>query len=68
MVMSCSPWMMRVGRGHALVNAGRDTRAIEDWLGHQQDLAAWQYSESGPLYRNTEGAPTPMTPIARQHG
>ena len=31
--------MLRHACGYALANAGHDTRAIQDWLGHRSDLA-----------------------------
>ena len=36
------PHMLRHGCGYALANAGHDTRAIQDWLGHRSNSAHGQ--------------------------
>jgi integrase len=35
--------MLRHGCGYALANAGHDTRAIQDWLGHRSILIAFRH-------------------------
>jgi len=36
------------GCGHALANAGHDTRAIQDWLGHRSIQYTVRYTELSP--------------------
>jgi Phage integrase family len=40
--------MLRHGRGYALANAGHDTRAFQDWLGHQSIQHTVRYTELAP--------------------
>jgi type 1 fimbriae regulatory protein FimB/type 1 fimbriae regulatory protein FimE len=40
--------MLRHGCGHALANAGHDTRAIQDWLGHRSIQHTVRYTELAP--------------------
>lgn len=40
--------MMRHGCGYALANAGHDTRAIQDWLGHKSIQHTVRYTELSP--------------------
>jgi type 1 fimbriae regulatory protein FimE len=37
--------MLRHSCGYALANAGADTRAIQDWLGHQSIQHTVRYTE-----------------------
>src|SRR6516225_7224846 len=39
--------MLRIG-GFALANAGHDTRAIQDWLGHRSIQHTVKYTELAP--------------------
>lgn len=40
--------MLRHGCGYALANAGHDTRAIQDWLGHRSIQHTVRYTELAP--------------------
>ena len=40
--------MLRHGCGYALANAGHDTRAIQDWLGHRSIQHTVRYTELNP--------------------
>jgi site-specific recombinase XerD len=40
--------MLRQGCGYALANAGHDTRAIQDWLGHRSIQHTVRYTELSP--------------------
>jgi integrase len=40
--------MLRHSCGHALANAGHDTRAIQDWLGHRAIQHTVRYTELAP--------------------
>jgi hypothetical protein len=40
--------MLRHGCGYVLANAGHDTRAIRDWLGHRSIQHTVRYTELGP--------------------
>lgn len=40
--------MIRHGCGYALANAGHDTRAIQDWLGHRSIQHTVRYTELSP--------------------
>jgi integrase len=40
--------MLRHGCGYALANAGHDTRAIQDWLGHRSTQHTVRYTELAP--------------------
>jgi integrase len=40
--------MLRHGCGYALANAGHDTRAIQDWLGHRSIQHTVRYTELSP--------------------
>jgi integrase len=40
--------MLRHGCGYALANAGHDTRAIQDWLGHRSIQHTVRYIELAP--------------------
>ena len=40
--------MLRHGCGYALANAGHDTRAIQDWLGHRSITHTVRYTELAP--------------------
>ena len=40
--------MLRHGCGYALSNAGHDTRAIQDWLGHRSIQHTVRYTELAP--------------------
>jgi integrase len=40
--------MLRHGCGYALANAGHDTRAIQDWLGHRAIQHTVRYTELAP--------------------
>jgi site-specific recombinase XerD len=40
--------MLRHGCGYALANAGHDTRAIQDWLGHRSIQYTVRYTELSP--------------------
>jgi integrase len=40
--------MLRHGCGYALANAGHDTRAIQDWLGHRSIHHTVRYTELSP--------------------
>jgi site-specific recombinase XerD len=40
--------MLRHGCGYALANAGHDTRAIQDWLGHRSIQRTVRYTELAP--------------------
>jgi site-specific recombinase XerD len=40
--------MLRHGCGYALANAGHDTRAIQDWLGHRSIQHTVRYTELTP--------------------
>jgi type 1 fimbriae regulatory protein FimB/type 1 fimbriae regulatory protein FimE len=40
--------MLRYVCGFALANAGHDTRAIQDWLGHRSIQHAVRYTELSP--------------------
>jgi integrase len=40
--------MLRHGCGYALANAGHDTRAIQDWLGHKSIQHTVRYTELAP--------------------
>jgi len=40
--------MLRHGCGYALANAGHDTRAIQDWLGHRSISHTVRYTELAP--------------------
>jgi integrase len=42
------PHMLRHGCGYALANAGHDTRAIQDWLGHRSIQHTVRYTELAP--------------------
>ena len=42
------PHMLRHGCGYALANAGHDTRAIQDWLGHRSIQHTVRYTELSP--------------------
>lgn len=45
--------MLRHGCGYALVNAGHDTRRIQDWLGHRSIQHTTRYTElSGAQFEN----------------
>src|SRR6202035_3602995 len=41
-------YMLRHGCGYALANAGHDTRAIQDWLGHRSIQHTVRYTEFAP--------------------
>jgi type 1 fimbriae regulatory protein FimB/type 1 fimbriae regulatory protein FimE len=41
-------WTLRHGCGYALANAGHDTRAIQDWLGHRSIQHTVRYTELAP--------------------
>ena len=43
--------MLRHGCGYALANAGHDTRAIQDWLGHRSIQHTVRYTELGSTRR-----------------
>jgi site-specific recombinase XerD len=40
--------LLRHGCGYALANAGHDTRAIQDWLGHRSIQHTVRYTELAP--------------------
>ena len=40
--------MLRHGCGYALANAGHDTRALQDWLGHRSIQHTVRYTELSP--------------------
>jgi site-specific recombinase XerD len=40
--------VVRHGCGYALANAGHDTRAIQDWLGHRSIQHTVRYTELSP--------------------
>jgi site-specific recombinase XerD len=40
--------MLRHACGYALANAGHDTRAIQDWLGHRSIQHTVRYTELAP--------------------
>jgi site-specific recombinase XerD len=40
--------MLRHACGYALANAGHDTRAIQDWLGHRSIQHTVRYTELSP--------------------
>jgi type 1 fimbriae regulatory protein FimB/type 1 fimbriae regulatory protein FimE len=40
--------MLRHGCGYAVANAGHDTRAIQDWLGHRSIQHTVRYTELSP--------------------
>ena len=40
--------MLRHGCGYALANAGHDTRAIQDWLGHRSIQHTVRFTELSP--------------------
>jgi site-specific recombinase XerD len=40
--------MLRHACGYALANAGHDTRAIQDWLGHRSIAHTVRYTELAP--------------------
>jgi site-specific recombinase XerD len=42
------PHMLRHGYGYALANAGHDTRAIQDWMGHKNIQHTVRYTELAP--------------------
>jgi type 1 fimbriae regulatory protein FimE len=42
------PHQLRPACGHALANAGHDTRAIQHWLGHRNIVHAARYTELAP--------------------
>ena len=42
------PHMLRHAGGCALANAGHDTRAIQDWLGHRSIQHTVRYTELSP--------------------
>jgi integrase len=42
------PHMLRHGCGYYLANAGHDTRAIQDWLGHRNIQHTVRYTELAP--------------------
>ena len=45
--------MLRHACGYALANAGHDTRAIQDWLGHRSIQHTVKYTELAPIrFRN----------------
>jgi type 1 fimbriae regulatory protein FimB/type 1 fimbriae regulatory protein FimE len=45
--------MLRHACGYALANAGHDTRAIQDWLGHRSIQHTVRYTELSPIrFRN----------------
>jgi type 1 fimbriae regulatory protein FimB/type 1 fimbriae regulatory protein FimE len=45
--------MLRHGCGYALANAGHDTRAIQDWMGHKNIQHTVRYTELAPTrFRN----------------
>jgi integrase len=45
--------MLRHGCGYALANAGHDSRAIQDWLGHRSIQHTVRYTELSPTrFRN----------------
>jgi site-specific recombinase XerD len=48
--------MLRHGCGYALANAGHDTRAIQDWLGHRSIQHTVRYTELSPTGLGTFGA------------
>jgi integrase len=49
--------MLRHGCGYALANAGHDTRAIQDWLGHRSIQHTVRYTELTPTwFRGERGA------------
>ena len=37
-----------MGGGYALANAGHDTRALQDWLGHRNIQHTVRYTELSP--------------------
>jgi integrase len=41
--------MLRHGCGYSLANAGHDTRAIQDWLGHRSIQHTVRYTELSPM-------------------
>ena len=41
--------MLRHGCGYSLANAGHDTRAIHDWLGHRSIQHTVRYTELSPM-------------------
>ena len=43
------PHMLRHACGFALANAGHDTRAIQDWLGHRSIQHTVRYTELSPM-------------------
>jgi site-specific recombinase XerD len=42
------PHMLRHACGYALANAGHDTRALQDWLGHCSIQHTVRYTELSP--------------------
>jgi site-specific recombinase XerD len=40
--------MLRHACGYALANAGHDTRALQDWLGHRSIQHTVRYTELAP--------------------
>jgi site-specific recombinase XerD len=40
--------MLRHACGYALANAGHDTRALQDWLGHRSIQHTVRYTELSP--------------------
>jgi site-specific recombinase XerD len=52
-ISRCMPTWLRHGCGYALANAGHDTRAIQDWLGHRSIQHTVRYTELAPTrFRN----------------
>ena len=55
--------MLRHGCGYALANAGHDTRAIQDWMGHKNIQHTVRYTELAPTrFRNFWPGPTLFGP------
>jgi hypothetical protein len=56
--------MLRHGCGYALANAGHDTRAIQDWLGHRSIQHTVRYTELAPTrfkdFWRVRGPPLPL--------
>ena len=48
MAFPIHPHMLRHGCGYALANAGHNTRALQDWLGHRSIQHTVRYTELSP--------------------
>jgi site-specific recombinase XerD len=46
--LKAHPYMLRHACGYALANKGRDTRAIQGWLGHRSITSTTVYTALAP--------------------